>query len=218
MTGNQNQTNYQQKYRNESLAKRDEFDSRSEYIQRNIKNLLKIANRDTWNCDSRPWWNCKCGPLFFGMWLFLVQHSLMGNAHFFSAAQNYDQVTNFLQGYVDHELNFNTEDSCKSTCADYTKTKNVQCLSNTVCGATQIQHRHLSVCKGDVRDCVDLGDSDAFVCHVTDAMRRYDFMRYNDGQIVGLTPSQGSKRCEFESKVGKSAISSLSLPWTTSDS
>lgn len=128
---------------------------------------------------------------------------LMGNALFFSAAHSYDQVTNFLQGYVDNELNFNTEDSCKQNCADYTKTKNFQCVSETVCGETQTQHRHLSVCKGDVRDCVDLGDIDTFVCHVSDTTRRYDFIQYSNGQFVGLTLSD---RCEFESKVGKPPI------------
>lgn len=115
------------------------------------------------------------------------------------AANSYDQVTNFLQGYVDNELNLNTEDSCKQNCADYKKTRNYVCAPETLCGEVETHNRPLSVCAGVVRDCVDLGDIDTNICHATNPVRRYNYIQYSNAHIIGL-PDQP---CEFVSKVSR---------------
>lgn len=96
----------------------------------------------------------------------------------------------------------NTEDSCKQSCSDYTKTKNYACSPDTVCSQAPAHRRHLTVCKGDIRDCVDLGDIDTHVCHSADPVRRYNFIKYSNEQVIGLKPSSDQK-CELESKVSK---------------
>lgn len=130
----------------------------------------------------------------------------------FFAAHSYDQVTNFLQGYVDNELNLNTDDSCTKNCVDYTKTKNYLCAPETVCGETPVGQRPLSVCKGDVRDCVDLGDIDTNVCHSAEPTRRYNFLQYSNGHSIGLeqTPDW---RCELVSKVSDRNHNNHSIMW-----
>lgn len=40
--------------RQESLTIRDHFINRNKMIKRNVDNLLKLAKRDTWNCDPAP--------------------------------------------------------------------------------------------------------------------------------------------------------------------
>lgn len=115
------------------------------------------------------------------------------------AAHSYDQVTNFLQGYVDNELNLNTDDSCTQNCVDYTKTKNYLCSPDTVCGETDTRHRHLSVCKGNVHDCVDIGDIDTKICHAADPVRRYNYMLFSNNELVGLP----DRPCEVVSKVSE---------------
>lgn len=40
--------------RQDSISNRDHFISRNKLIKRNIDNLLKLAKRDTWNCDPSP--------------------------------------------------------------------------------------------------------------------------------------------------------------------
>lgn len=108
-------------------------------------------------------------------------------------------MTNFLQGYVDNELNLNTEDSCTQNCADYTKTKNYLCSPDTVCGETDTRHRHLSVCKGNVHDCVDIGDIDTKLCHAADPLRRYNYMLFSNNELIGLP----DRPCELISKVSE---------------
>lgn len=114
-------------------------------------------------------------------------------------ANSYDQVTNFLQGYVDNELNFNSDDTCTLNCVDYTKTKNYLCAPETLCGDTKnVQERNLAVCRGDIRDCVDLGDIDVQVCHTASPVRRYNYIEYSNGHSIGSKLSSG---CESLNKV-----------------
>lgn len=108
-------------------------------------------------------------------------------------------MTNFLQGYIDNELNFNVEDTCTNNCADYTKTKNIHCADKTMCAENQRQ-RDLTVCNGDVYDCQEMDSIDIDVCHINDPIRRYHHLRYSNGEITGLKPSQ-DEPCAAQPKV-----------------
>lgn len=61
-------------------------------------------------------------------------------------------VTNFLQGFVDNEINLNSENSCRSTCADYTSTQQYGCHNDTLC-ALPLKNTRINKCRGIVRDC-----------------------------------------------------------------
>lgn len=128
---------------------------------------------------------------------------------YFAASYGYDQLTNFLQGYIDNELNFNDEDTCSNNCEDYTKTKNIQCANKTLCAEVD-KHRDLTVCLGDVRDCVEVASIDVEVCHSNSAIRRYNYFKYSHGKFYGLKPS-AERPCIAEARVSMIILMNLSL-------
>lgn len=77
----------------------------------------------------------------------------------------YHQITRFIQGYVDNEVNLNADKSCKQTCSDYTSTKNFGCAEKTLCK----EYSHIDEasirCKGSIYNC-DFVDDDVTVCPV----------------------------------------------------
>ncbi|XP_031638450.1 uncharacterized protein LOC116350692 [Contarinia nasturtii] len=140
---------------------KDELDLRVDLIRRNVKNLLKIAKRDSWVCDRFPY------------------------VH----VDEYIQVTKFLQGYVDNELNFNQEDTCKNTCEDFTNTNHVRCADKTLCA--QNRNTDLVVCNGQIRDCQEIPSEDVEVCYGNDTFQRYHYLKYSDGKMHGSKPRTG---------------------------
>lgn len=73
------------------------------------------------------------------------------------------EVTNFLQNYVDSEVNINADASCKLTCDDYKKTKHFGCRTDTFCANENAQRRKALGCNGIVRECRDSED-DLSIC------------------------------------------------------
>lgn len=69
------------------------------------------------------------------------------------------EITNFLQGYIDAEVNLNAEGSCALTCGDYQNTKQYACNSDTLCAGLKPENRSMISCKGKVRGCHSLDDS-----------------------------------------------------------
>lgn len=69
------------------------------------------------------------------------------------------EITNFLTGYIDAEVNLNAEGSCALTCGDYQNTKHFTCNSDTLCAGLRPEKRSLIGCKGRVRGCHALDDS-----------------------------------------------------------
>lgn len=100
--------------------------------------------------------------------------------------KDYEQVTNFLQGYIDHEINFNDEESCAQNCADYTQTTNHQCADETMCAQNK-RLNETTVCNGNIYDCTELEGIDVDVCHTgnADPLRRYSYVKYSNGKIIG---------------------------------
>lgn len=76
----------------------------------------------------------------------------------------YHQITRFIQGYVDNEINLNADKSCSKTCTDYKNTKNYGCAENTLCAESYIDEASTR-CKGTIYNC-DYVDDDLTVCPV----------------------------------------------------
>lgn len=96
---------------------------------------MDTASRDIWKCDPR-------------------QYSI----------GTYEEVTNFMQGVVENEVNMNKENDCKNSCPDYKVAENHVCFNGTYC-AQQPEggERDRSVCRGKIVDCEFIG-SDLNVC------------------------------------------------------
>lgn len=63
------------------------------------------------------------------------------------------KITKFLQGYLDNEVNLNSESSCSGTCTDHKSTKNYGCYADTLCSK-----KPEARCNGTVYDCEPLDD------------------------------------------------------------
>lgn len=63
------------------------------------------------------------------------------------------QITNFLRGYVDNEINLNSDGSCWGTCSDYKFARNYQCSSGTFCEYRNVGEVN-PTCRGTIIDCM----------------------------------------------------------------
>lgn len=70
----------------------------------------------------------------------------------FNSNESYAQLTNFIQGYVDNQINLNPDGSCTSYCTDYKATKNYGCKANTLCSKNYLD-QNKTRCDGTVRNC-----------------------------------------------------------------
>jgi hypothetical protein len=91
--------------------------------------------------------------------------------------QTFLAVKGFLQGYIENEVDMNEGGSCKSKCSEYTYAEPVGCYKDMFCSQ---QPR----CKGRIFDC-EFYHADAWVCMSSDPHRRYDWIEYEDGTILG---------------------------------
>jgi len=98
-------------------------------------------------------------------------------------------VKGFLQGYIENEVDMNEGGSCKSKCSEYTYSESMGCYNDMFCSQ---QPR----CKGRIFDC-EFYHADAWVCMSSDPDRRYDWIEYEDGTILG----EGTGQCINKIKV-----------------
>lgn len=84
----------------------------------------------------------------------------------FSSNESYTQLTNFIQGYVDNEINLNADGSCAPYCSDFKATKNYGCKTGTLCAANYLDHNKTR-CMGSVRDCDYFGPSFTYCSNVS---------------------------------------------------
>lgn len=68
------------------------------------------------------------------------------------------EITNFLRGYIDNEVNLNADGTCTLTCADYQNTKQHQCRPDTLCALVNPEQRKKLECNGRIRGCYGLED------------------------------------------------------------
>ncbi|KAG4078104.1 hypothetical protein HA402_002155 [Bradysia odoriphaga] len=135
------------------------FKERSKKTQDHVKELMLVANRDIWKCDL--------------------------------SSQTYDdpryQITNFLEGIVDNEVNLNPDNDCKKSCSDYTTTKSYGCHEGTPCDKEPQNTK--TRCNGTLYDC-DFIESDMSVCFT----ENYSNRRYTN-IVLGSGKKLGSEDC-----------------------
>lgn len=141
------------------------FRERYDAMQTNTHELLKNTSRRKWTCDKDNYPGAKSlrnisvsGHLF---------HTFIWNFILFSilSSATYYQITRFIQGYVDNEVNLNPDASCSQTCEDYTRTHNYDCQSGTLCGEPHID-RASTKCNGTILYCAFI-DDDLIACPVS---------------------------------------------------
>lgn len=76
----------------------------------------------------------------------------------FSSNESYTELTNFIQGYVDNQINMNPDGSCAPYCTDFKETKSYGCKEGTICAANYLDHNKTR-CMGTIRDCDYFGPS-----------------------------------------------------------
>lgn len=75
----------------------------------------------------------------------------------------YTSITNFMQGYIDNQINLNGEQYCDGTCSNFKSTINhQQCQNGTLCAHSNFAH---TKCTGDIFDCSVI-DSEGTACLV----------------------------------------------------
>lgn len=123
-------------FRSSAQTLRTKYLDRTHQTQDIVRHLLEYSRRDIWRCDPN--------------------HYTVGT---------YEEVTNFLQGYIDNEVNLNPEGTCQNTCNDYKITENYgHCYDGTYCALKPAgAERDRAVCKGKIVNCEFLG-SDLNVC------------------------------------------------------
>jgi len=89
----------------------------------------------------------------------------------------YLQITKLLQGYIENEVDMNERGTCKKECSAYTYAESRGCFKNLFCAK---QKR----CEGRIFDC-QFFHADAWVCMSPGQERRYDWVEYEDGTILG---------------------------------
>lgn len=81
---------------------------------------------------------------------FLLRYCGFTFLRFRSTGSFYTTVTNFMQGYIDSEANFNADNHCTGTCHNYISARNYNCQNGTLCGHSNFQK---TTCSGDIFDC-----------------------------------------------------------------
>ncbi|KAJ8731650.1 hypothetical protein PYW07_004814 [Mythimna separata] len=94
----------------------------------------------------------------------------------------YAEVTRLLQGYIENEVDLNSDGTCKENCAFYTLAENHGCYKDQFCSQQ-------SKCYGRVIDCQYV-DSDMWVCPSGyNSKRRYEWIEYENGRTLGRVGS-----------------------------
>lgn len=65
-----------------------------------------------------------------------------------------------MQGYIDNEINLNSEQSCSNTCEEYRNSTHFGCHADTLCAHENFKNK---TCNGRVLNCVTL-DEDLTAC------------------------------------------------------
>lgn len=99
---------------------------------------------------------------------------------------SYTEITNFVQGYIENEVNFNREGSCLETCSDYRLTYQHGCANSTMCHINYLD-KNKTRCEGLIRSC-QFVESDITICpNENDSVpsRRYNYVQYSSGLTLG---------------------------------
>ncbi|XP_062138828.1 uncharacterized protein LOC133847665 isoform X2 [Drosophila sulfurigaster albostrigata] len=131
------------------LMRRD-YEKRTERAVTLLKEVMRRADRILWRCDPPK-----------------HKHNV-----------TYDEVTRLLQGYIENEVDLNSDETCRETCSYYQSTRSEGCFKEYFC-ARQPK------CSGKLYNCQFI-DSDMWVCpSAQSSMRRYEYIQYENGRVLG---------------------------------
>ncbi|XP_037708402.1 uncharacterized protein LOC119546293 [Drosophila subpulchrella] len=134
----------------EEKATREAYQRRTPGTLPRIKDLMSQADRSVWRCDPR-------------------QHE---------AGVTYEEVTRLLHGYVENEVDLNSDGTCRRDCGYYTSSRSQGCFDNKFCSEQP-------KCAGGVYDCRYV-ESDMQICQADkNSNRRYEFIQYESGLVHG---------------------------------
>ncbi|CAK1579900.1 unnamed protein product [Parnassius mnemosyne] len=135
----------------EASLTRQRYGERSARTASAAKAALAMARRDLYRCDP---------PIH-------------------KEGETYAEVTRLLQGYIENEVDMNTDSTCRDNCAFYTLAENHGCFKDQFCTKQP-------TCKGRIIDCQYI-DSDMWVCLSgnRNSKRRYEWIEYENGRTFG---------------------------------
>lgn len=101
----------------------------------------------------------------------------------FVEGENFLQITKLLQGHIENEADLNRERSCLYTCSNYQYVKSdFGCTEDSVCNRQ-------TKCQGKLVSCQSFND-DMWICPAQkDSLRRYEYITYDDGNVLGEAKS-----------------------------
>lgn len=150
----------------EAKLMRRRFEDRTNRTQLLLQQVMKQASRDYWRCDPER------------------QQQKEG--------ETFVQITRLLQGYVENEVDMNTDNTCKENCAYYSwGARQEQCYKDLYCSKQP-------KCSGKIYDC-EYVDSDMWICPAaTSSNRRYEYIEYENGMTLGQKKhcSRGSTKVD----------------------
>lgn len=158
-------SNHQNSHVADAQVERRFFIERYAEFRQTIDSLFNNASRDLWKCNPNPYLDSR---KFYKILLALIQKFqilLFQWEPFFVAFfidNYYTSITNFMQGYIDNEVNMNEEHSCSGQCNDFKSTKNNGCRNETLCAHSNFAKTR---CGGEIFDCTTI-DSDGVACLV----------------------------------------------------
>lgn len=91
--------------------------------------------------------------------------------------ETFVQLTELLQGHIQNEVDLNNENTCRENCAYYTYAKVHGCYQGLYCNKQK-------QCNGRLFNCRYF-DSDSWICRSNSPNRRYDWIEYENGRILG---------------------------------
>uniref|UniRef100_A0A2M4A7E9 Putative secreted protein n=2 Tax=Anopheles triannulatus TaxID=58253 RepID=A0A2M4A7E9_9DIPT len=137
----------------ESTARKNELQTRLNRTHELLQRTMEQTSRDYWRCDPER------------------------QAH--RENETYLQFTRLLQGYIENEVDMNTENTCRETCAHYQYGhRQEQCYKELYC-------TRQPKCAGRIYDC-EYVDSDMWICpSAPQSQRRYEYIEYENGMVRG---------------------------------
>lgn len=134
----------------EAQVMRDRYEERTNHAIRIVKNAMESSSRELWMCDPKKH---EQGKKITTEFFYIKKKS---SIPFLVSDKTYLEITQLLQGYVQNEVDLNSEGTCRENCAEYTYTKSHGCFNNQFC---QQQRR----CNGKILNC-QFFDSDMWIC------------------------------------------------------
>lgn len=132
------------------------FRNQTKEIRQLFKSKLMEAKREIRTCDPENYnGKFQLNELFLTLSVIFLFSTIL---FWLPEHGVYHEISNFLQGYVDNEVNLNADGSCAMTCSDYQNTRHFECRPDTFCAALRPEQRKIVACRGKVRGCYNFED------------------------------------------------------------